>query len=331
MAFPAQGPAGGQPAPIDPNQDFEGFVGQLVDAKVAAAQAAAAAGGGGTPTAAAPAAQPIVIKLKDGTEHTYTSQEELNNALNNTFDAFHNKINELSRGGVPDAAPAPTDKPQFDGEKFVGLMNEDPTKAFDYVDSFRYFDGEVENPSDAIKDMMTRQASTERVLAAYQFKDAHPEFQMAQNGPQIIETIMKQAGMDFNFQNLELALAKAQQAGMLPTRQQYVAAVQQNMGVPTAPPADGNPPQGYPPPQPAGLPQPMAQPAPYQAPPARPAGAIPGNPPHMNVFNPNVSLPQQAPPSMGSPNQGTPPQNWQERAEDLTPEQIEEVFRQVGG
>jgi hypothetical protein len=325
MAFPATGP-GGQPIPEpDPNQDFEAYVQSLVDKQISAAQTPP--GGEGTDPRA-PAAQPITVTLPDGSKQTYTSEEELSKSLQHMVGAYNSKIAELSQTAQPAPQPQAGAKPQLDSEKFVALMNEDPAKAFDYVDSFRYFDGEVEKPSEAMRDMMTRLAATERVLAAAQFKDAHPEFLVSPNGPQVIQTIMEQGGMDFTFQNLEMALAKAQQAGVLPTRQQYNQYVQNQIGQPQqAPPqpeypgipADGNPPVGYPPQQ---MPQP---PVPQMQ---VPQSTIPGNPPHMNVFNPQ--MPQPAPPKIGGPAATQPSPNWQAQAENLTTEQIEEIFRQTG-
>jgi hypothetical protein len=266
-----------------------------------------------------------------GQNYNFESPEQMQHALESTIRGYQEKLGEIDNEPAPAAASVP--EKEFDQAHYVELMGKDPREAANYIAPFTDIGSELEKT----KEEAEQQRQT---IVAYQFSETHPEFKAVPQGADIIGAIMKQNSWDFTGPNLEAALAVAQAHGHLPTRDQFnqmqVAAMQRAQGQlpvdlpqlpPPQPPQVSSPyPTQQPPLPPAQyIPQPQQVPhQPQQMPPVAPGGY--GNPPHMNPNMPNL------PPSMPTPGAsvGNLPVEWQQRAEDLSPEQIEQIFRQSG-
>lgn len=311
-----------------------------------------------------------------GQSYQFANEAELSRALEQTFGGYQSKIEELQ--GSNQEIPQQQQQPEegFDKQRYAELMGTDPIEAQNYLDSHRLFNGNIQNPHEVLKDLVIKVDQQDAVLAAYQFRDSHPEFQASPQGAAIMQGILKENNWDMNAQNLEAALAVAQQRNLLPTRQQWIAAQAQaaqnfqaqqgTEGLPQlsqqqAPPQTGidpsvlegltpdqiaqliqngqlpmKPPITQPPDQPVQpqqYPQPLPQPVPagYPQQPNVPVAAQPpvmapgGNPPHMNPRAPN--LPPLPPPSVGT-GAAPLPANWMSQADNLSTDQIQQIFDQ---
>ena len=342
---------------FDPNtQDFDTYLQAAIQQGVTAAMAAQtpAAVPGAPPTIpsgvppATPAPASGVTLMVDGQPYTFQNAEEASAAVQETLNQ-QRAANQAQPAATPDT-PKPDDKPAFDQNQYVSLMGSDPVGAANYIDQFR--DNAVEGDMQALKDKVQ---TTDRMLAAYQFKDSHPEFAFMQNGAQVIETIMKTSNWDFSPNNLEAALAIAQSRGQLPTRDQIQQQLQANAAAQNQTAGQGQvastlpalPAPSLPAPQPGQVPTqvPLQGAVPPQLPPAPVAvtpipGGSYGNPPHLdpslgpNPTYPVTNVPQappgvvMPPPTIGTPTAGGLPSNWVDQADNLTPEQIEQIFNQ---
>ena len=163
--------------------------------------------------------EPLKINV-GGQEYNFENQEKLSQALNQMVQGYSNQMAQLQ--AQLEAVPQPgqqvqgEDTPQFDMKQYVQMMEKDPLKAAEYVDSHRYFNGKVENPSTVIRESLIKSAELERVVAAYQFKDAHPEYQPTPQNAQKIEQIRQALNLPATFDGLEAAYATAITKGFLP-------------------------------------------------------------------------------------------------------------------
>lgn len=211
-----------------------------------------------------PTAQPITVNIQ-GQAYTFRDQADLEAQLNQVAAAQR-------AASAPPPAPEPTkfqgtrvtgdEDTGFSNEEYIKLMNENPLKALEYQLNHVLFQGKVDNASDLLRETMIAQATTNRQLAAYQFRDAYKDVPV--EDPRVgntIEEVRKELNLPFTAQGLEAAYIYSVGKGKLPDFRQ----ISQNS-------AQGQQGQPQPAQQPTYQPQyqPIPQPAnPYlQGPPA---------------------------------------------------------------
>lgn len=175
-----------------------------------------------------PPAEPKPIKVTiGGQEYQFKDESELSQALDRAFTQ-----------APPPTTPAPTktgsyvtgkedDEPKLDTQQyaeFVRLMGENPIKALDYVDQIRF--------GTNLKSVIEDTQAVRQTIAAYQFRDAHPECPFTPQTAQILEATRRQLGVPFSPEGLEAS---------------YWTAVGRGAIRPQTPPQSGQPPQnqGY--------------------------------------------------------------------------------------
>jgi hypothetical protein len=183
--------------------------------------------------------QPGPIKIKLGNEEfSFSSPDELSLAMTNLVAAYQaqmaelqKKIAESSQATRPDGTErgsyVESDEPEpFNKDKYIQLLREDPVAAADYVDSYRLFGGHIERPAELLRNALAKIAEQDRVLAAYQFRSAHPEFPGGNEAVAILEKIRQENNLPFTASGLEAAYGIAQARGLLPGPQQYLQFLQ---------------------------------------------------------------------------------------------------------
>jgi hypothetical protein len=280
-----------------------------------------------------PAATPQPIQLSvDGQQYQFASQAELEQTLPNTFQQVRSKINDLEGAAPTQEQPQQT----FDNKLFMEKMGTDPVAAMDYMDSFRKTEKDAE-----IENLQQRVQQQDYTMAAYQFKEQHPEFAANPQGHNVLRGIMQQNGWDLTYGNLEAALAIGQMRGMFPSRAQYDQYLQQQQEAAQRGPVAQVPdlsqfqqPQpslqqqqytAQPQPQPQAQLQPAFQPQPQQQPWAtqQVPGAIGGNPLQAQFEQAGASVAQPPPQVAGSPAAGVVPPSFLHQADQMTADQLE--------
>jgi len=176
---------------------------------------------------------PIVIDW-GGQKYTFESQEQLNKTLNETFTNVNNTIQQLQTqigNKEPDSKDKANQPPKFDTDKYAKLMGENPIEAQEYLDSHRYFGGQVEKPSEVIRGALQKNQELEAILAAYQFKENHRDYSPTPQNSQILGAIREQYNLPPNLQGLEASYAIAVQGGYIKPQQQQQ--VNQNQSDPS--------------------------------------------------------------------------------------------------
>lgn len=175
------------------------------------------------------APQPITVNIQ-GQPVTFRDQADLEAQLNATAEAVRRQQAEAiaaqeSATKAQGSRVTNDEDTGFSNEEYIRLMNEDPRKATNYALSHVLFDGKIENPAELIRETMIQQATTNRQLAAYQFRDSHREVPL--EDPRVgntIEQVRSQLGLPFSQQGLEAAYAYAIQKGQLPDFRAVAAA-----------------------------------------------------------------------------------------------------------
>lgn len=216
---------------------------------------------------ATPADQPITLNIQ-GQPYTFKDQADLEAQLN--------QVAIAQRQSQAIAQPAEPVKPTgsrvtsdddtgFSNDEYIKLMNEDPRKATNYALSHILFDGKIDNPAELIRESMIQQATTNRQLAAYQFRDAHREVPI--EDPRVgntLEETRKELNLPFTAQGLEASYIYAVSKGKLPDFRQI--AQNQTQGQPQQVQPQYQQPQQYQPvtqqPQPVTNPYLAAPPSP---------------------------------------------------------------------
>jgi hypothetical protein len=280
-----------------------------------------------TRPAQTPHQQPEPIRLTvEGQQYEFANQADLEATLSSTFQQFRGKIEELSQDKAEPQQQQQTE--QFDQKQFMDTMAKDPVAAMDYLDKFR--NAESEQKVDQLQQQVAQQNYT---LAAYEFKERHPEFSANPQGHVILKQIMNQNGWDMNYQNLEAALAIGQMRGMFPTRQQFDAymaqqaqqaqmtASQEQLPDLTQFQQPQQPQQQYP----QQAQNPGVDPAMFQQPMGGPAPAAPQTNPLQQQFAQGgpVAPPPQVPVGNAP---GVIPPNFVEQAENMTADQLEQAI-----
>jgi hypothetical protein len=184
----------------------------------------------GNPSGAQPG--PITIRLGNE-EFKFSGPDELSLAMTNLVAAYQAQMAELQKKMAeasqaseikePDRGSYVTsDEPgPFDKDKYIQLLREDPVAAADYVDSYRLFGGYIERPAELLRNALAKVAEQDRILAAYQFRSAHPEFPGGNEAVATLEKIRQENNLPFTASGLEAAYGIAQARGLLPGPQHY--------------------------------------------------------------------------------------------------------------
>lgn len=178
---------------------------------------------------------PIEIDLF-GKKYKFENQAQLSAAINNLVTAYQQELQAKreaeAREQVAGQHLEADEPPPFDPKTFADLMIRDPIKAMDYLDSYRFFGGREERPAEVIRQHLGQLQSLQATLAAYQFKEAHPEvnFLPPDKVADVINSLRTQLGLPFTLDGLEAAYGVAQQRGLLPSRETVVSWVRQQIG-----------------------------------------------------------------------------------------------------
>lgn len=183
------------------------------------------------PTAvAAPAAQPISVNIQ-GQTYTFKDQADLEAQLNQVAIAQRQmaaKPPEPETTKITGSRVTDDEDSGFSNEEYIQLMNQDPKKAGRYLLSHLIFDGKVENPEELLRETMIQQATTNRQLATYQFRDAYRDVPL--EDPRVggtLEEVRKELNLPFTAQGLEAAYMYSVGKGRLPDFRQISANQQQ--------------------------------------------------------------------------------------------------------
>lgn len=315
----------------DPNADFQQFVREVVQEVNSEKQ---------VPNTVVPTAtpQPISVNVA-GQTFTYNSPQELEAALNNFTNAVSNKMGELQQQATVNRI-APTsqvaegsfvtgNEPVWSNETFIQKMTEDPRTGLEYWLNHAVFEGKSEAPTEDIKRYLAETELTKRSIAAYQFKENHPEFPGGQQAAQIIDQVRNSLGLPYDYNGLEAAYLVAIQRQALPNYyvQAQAQAYQAQQAQIAAQAQAGQAPSNQ---------------NPFAAPQVPNNGSLPGGVMDPKAFNGgfgmiNMNAQQQAyaqnpylnaPPSVGRnvPNNFAPNID----PESLTIEQLEAIFARAG-
>ena len=227
---------------IDPNVDFPGFLKEAV-----AEEVAKAAHQGGTVTGEEPLEMNIAGQI-----YRYPNKAAMEAALNTFVGAVGTRMNELEQKATVGQAPPPEGsfvtgnekQDTFDETQFVEKMTKSPKEGLDYWLNQRIFDGKSEDPVSDLKRTLTETELTKRTIAAYQFKENHPEFPGGQQAAQVIEQFRQSMNLPYDYNGIEAAYFIAMNRGALPDykgqymqqqqaaqfRAQQQAAAQQDQG-----------------------------------------------------------------------------------------------------
>ncbi|CAB4142950.1 hypothetical protein UFOVP434_54 [uncultured Caudovirales phage] len=173
--------------------------------------------------------EPIKMRLGDK-DYSFANMEEAQNAINQAFTSVaQNQATLLQQ--IEDAQAAQRtsgdDKsPQFDKDKFLQLIANDPVEAFNYVDTIRY--GEARVP-DYVKQNLERIPQLEQTITAYRFTQAHPEFANTDANANVLRAIGQKLNIPIHtYEGLEAAYSVAQSYNVL-TPAQKTESQQQNI------------------------------------------------------------------------------------------------------
>ncbi len=160
--------------------------------------------------------EPVKINL-GGQEYTFSSQEEMQSTLNNAFASVAQNqallLQQLEEATAKQNGGAQADPsvPQFDKDKFVKLIGEDPIEAFNYVDEMRYGPAKV-NP--AVQAELARLQNVEATMTAYRFTQAHPEFDNNNENAQKLRAIAQNLKLGMDYDSLEAAYTVGRSYGI---------------------------------------------------------------------------------------------------------------------
>lgn len=214
------------------NQDFEQYLRETVQNVIKETQQAQP---GAQQTVQA---TPLELNI-GGQTFNYKDKAELEAALNTfvqktsqTVAELQQKASTVPQNVDPNAERFVTgdDEPQWDDSQFVKLMTDSPKSGFEYAFNQLFFGGASENPVEDIKRTFQDMEATKRTIAAYQFKENHPEFPGGADFANKIDTIRQEMGLPYDYNGLEAAYLVGMQRQQLPnfyTMQQQQLAQQQ--------------------------------------------------------------------------------------------------------
>lgn len=156
-----------------------------------------------------------------GQDYTFKSVEEMQNFMNSALTASQQAaaqtIEEVKRtlpGTRMTTEEAHRETPKPDLKEFARRLDENPADAFNYIDKFRYG---TEDVPGLIRQMAAQQVAQGQMLAAYQFRDMHPEFNRTPENAEALSRVLQSYQLPLNYDGLEMAYAVAKQQGFIKT------------------------------------------------------------------------------------------------------------------
>jgi hypothetical protein len=195
------------------------------------------------------------VKLNiGGQERTFASAEDVQKYVNDTIaatqaaaqqavtTAMQNLPGQRVTANQQDQLPQ---VPKIDLEAYAKALQENPLLAHQLVDQAR-FGGD---PTMIMREMWQRQQAQEQVLAAYQFRDVHPEFQRNPENAEALTNIMQQFKLPFTVDGLEMAYSVAKEKGLVQVgetaRESYVQEPERRIAPPSIGRRTSEPPSSY--------------------------------------------------------------------------------------
>lgn len=314
--------------------DSEALFRQLIQEELAKTQNPNPSNGNPNPAPATPAAQPM--KLQIGSQvMEFQDPSQLQGTINQLVTEvvtdrarMQAQIEQLQQRSAPANQVSGSDAPNWDLNQFVDTMTKDPREAINLTLNHLLFEGKSQNAAKELSERLQRAEGLEKALAAAQFKERHPEF--ARNAtPQFADTIdqvRQYHNLPYDADGLEAAYTIAVNKGAIPNfsvyeAQQVALRQAQEQQAAAADPFTGMRPQSAPPPFAPAAPLP----GPMDARQFNGGGAFAGLPSPAPANNPYL---------MGPPRVGrggfVPPQGAPANVDDLSTDQIERIFAQMG-
>lgn len=155
-----------------------------------------------------------------GQEYNFKSVEEMQNFVASTIQTAQQTVAQVqaalpgSRMTADDAAKREVPKPDL--KEFARRLDENPADAFNYIDKFRFG---TENVPQLIQSMAQQQMAMSQTLAAYQFRDQHPEFDRTPENADALTKVMQGYNLPLTVDGLEMAYAVAKQNNLIKMRE----------------------------------------------------------------------------------------------------------------
>lgn len=201
---------------IDPTVDFDGYVQELVANKLAQQTQQ-------QQQQLPHDEQPISLNIA-GQQFQYKNKAEMEQALNQFANTVGNTFNDLQAKATAAATQVPNnegsyvkgDEPVWKDSEFIDKMTKSPREGLNYWLNAEVFDGKSDNPVADLKRSLTETELTKRSIAAYQFKENHPEFPGGGPAAQVIDNLRQQLNLPYDYNGLEAAYLVAMQRQLLP-------------------------------------------------------------------------------------------------------------------
>lgn len=150
-----------------------------------------------------------------GQEYNFKSTEEMQNFVNSTLQTAQQQIayatqNPGTRVTADDMARREIPKPDL--KEFAKKLDENPADAFNYIDKFRFG---TENVAGVLNTLVQQQLAQGQMLAAYQFREMHPEYQRTPENVDALQKVMTGYNLPLTVDGLEMAYAVARQNGLI--------------------------------------------------------------------------------------------------------------------
>lgn len=150
-----------------------------------------------------------------GQEYNFKSVEEMQNFVNSTLQTAQQVVTQAqqlpgTRMTAEDALKRDIPKPDL--KEFARRLDENPADAFNYIDKFRFG---VENVPALIQSMAQQQMAMAQTMAAYQFRDQHPEFDRTPENADALTKVMQGYNLPLTVDGLEMAYAVAKQNNLI--------------------------------------------------------------------------------------------------------------------
>lgn len=193
--------------------EFQNFLRQAIQEEIQKSHQPAGADNQNFQPQQAVTPQPIALDI-NGQRLQFANPEELSRSIQGMVNEFNQRLSAQPQAPAPqNNQVSGQDEPQFDLNRFVEKMTTNPVDAFNYVDEYRF---KGQNPYEKAIKAADDVETIKKSLAAYQFRDAHPEFQGNPRNASILQGIMQQAGLPQDVNGLEAAYSLAVVRGLMP-------------------------------------------------------------------------------------------------------------------
>lgn len=208
---------------LDPNVDVEKYIQETISSELAKSQAAL------TNQQVTP--EPLSIKIGQQ-EFKYNTPQELEASVNQFVGAAASELAKLQtqvqtqqQTNVQGSLVSGDEAPSWSDEAFIKKMQESPKEGMLYALNQLLLDGKSDNAAEDIKSQLRDVELTKRSIAAYQFKEAHPEFLGGMEAANKIDQLRQAMNLPYNLEGLEAAYLMGMQRQQLPN---YYQIAQQN-------------------------------------------------------------------------------------------------------